>query len=236
MLLNSAVASIVFVSLAAFAQQTPPSPPAGSPQEKKNEKKEQSRRMLGVVPEFGVTDRKNAPPLTPNGKFRLFYKSALDPTEFALVGFEAGIAQANNSFPGYGQGAAGYGKRYGAAFANQASSGFFANFLYPTLLKQDPRYFRLREGSFKRRFGYALAQEFVGHKDDGGRTFNWPNTLGALSAGGISNAYYPPSDRGFWLTVNRSGISLLYGSLGNVASEFWPDIARKLHRKRADPP
>jgi hypothetical protein len=134
-----------------FAQQSleAPSPPKGSEQEKKIEKKEQSQRMLGVLPEFGVTNRQDAPPLTPKGKFRLFYKSAFDPMEFALTGLEAGISQAENSFPAYGQGASGYAKRYGAAFIDQVTSNFFTNFVYPTILKEDPRYFRLGGGTFR---------------------------------------------------------------------------------------
>jgi len=208
-----------------------PTTPDTSEREKKIEKKEQSRRLLGILPEFSVTDRKNAPPLTPSGKFRLFYKSAFDPAEFGIVGLQAAVSQAQNSFPAYGQGAEGYGKRYGAAFADQTTSTFFANFFYPTIFKHDPRYFRLGTGSTKHRFGYALAQEFVGHKDEGGRTFNWSNTLGALSSGGISNAYYPAADRGFGLTIDRAAISLMYGCLGGLGNEFWPDINRKLFRR-----
>jgi hypothetical protein len=99
-------------------------------------------------------------------------------------------------------------------------------------LKEDPRYFRLGEGTFKHRFGYVISQIIVAHQDKGGRTFNWSTTLGALSSGSISNAYYPQADRGFGLTMNRAGISLLYGSLGNLGSEFWPDIDHKLFHRR----
>jgi len=219
------------VSVPAQETSQTPAAPQDPGQEKKIEKKEQSRRMLGL-PQFTVTDRKNAPPLTPKGKFRLFYKSAFDPAEFVVVGLQAGISQAQNSFPAYGQGASGYSKRYGAAFADQATSTFFADFAYPTLFKQDPRYFRLGEGSFKHRFGYAVSQIVIAHKDKGGRTFNWSTTLGALSSGSISNAYYPAADRGFGLTMNRAGISLLYGSLGDLGSEFWPDIDHKLFHRR----
>jgi hypothetical protein len=166
----------------------------------------------------------------------MFYKTTFDPAEFVLVGLEAGISQAQNSFPEYGQGASGYGKRYGAAFADQVSSGFFSTFAYPTLLKEDPRYFRLGEGSIKHRFAYALTRVVVGHKDKGGRTFNWANVLGALSSGSISNAYYPQADRGFGLTMDRAGISLLYGSLGSLGSEFWPDIDRKLFHRHSKAP
>lgn len=200
-------------------------------QEKEIEKEEQSQRMLWLVPEFGVTSRHYAPALTAGGKFHLFAKSTFDPVEFATVGVQAGMSQAEDEFPAYGQGAAGYSKRYGAALADQVSSGFFANFFYPVLFKEDPRYFRLGEGSIKHRFAYSLVQEVICHTDKGGRAFNWSNALGALTAGSISNAYYPQSDRGFGLTMNRAGVSLLYGSLGGLVDEFYPDIAKRLFHK-----
>lgn len=210
---------------------TSASPPNAST-EREIEKQEQSQRVLGVLPQFSVTSRQNAPPLTAREKFHLFLKSSTDPFVFATVGFQAGLTQATNGFEDYGQGAAGYGKRYGAALADSTSSNFFANFAYPALLKDDPRYFRLGEGSFKHRLAYALAQEFVCHTDKGGRSFNFPNVLGAFTSGGISNLYYPPEDRGAGLTASRSAISLAYGSAGGLLSEFWPDIDRKLFHKK----
>ena len=230
-------AMMLFGSLAIGAQEPSqaPSPSKTGDKDQKTEKQEKSQRTLGVLPAFGVTNEKNARPLTPSGKFRLFYKAAFDPVEFVVVGAQAGISQAGDGFHAYGQGASGYGTRYGAAFGDQVSSNFFGNFVYPTLLKEDPRYFRLGEGSFKRRFGYALSQEFIAHKDQGGRTFHWSNTLGAISAGSISNAYYPAQDRGFSLTMSRAGIAMLYGSLGGLGSEFWPDIYRKVHHRHPKP-
>jgi len=204
----------------------------GADTEKEIQKKEQSQRILGVMPRFGVTSRQNAPPLTTGQKFRLFAKSSFDPYQYFAAGFQAGLSQAQNEFPGYGRGAAGYGKRYGASLADQVSSNFFANFVYPSLVKEDPRYFRLGEGSFRHRMFHSLAEEFVCHTDKGGRSFNWSNVLGAFSSGGLSNTYYPRSDRGFGLTMSRSAISLLYGSAGGLVDEFWPDIQRKfLHRR-----
>src|SRR5579884_1842855 len=146
-----------------------------SDQEKEIEKQEQSQRMLGVIPNFGTTSRHDAPPLSPGGKFHLFYKSAFDPVELSVVGLQAGLSQAEDEFPEYGQGAAGFGKRYGATLADEVSSGFFANFFYPVLFKEDPRYFRLGEGSIKHRLGYALLQEIDCHTDKGGRSFAWSN-------------------------------------------------------------
>ncbi|MGZ4814538.1 MAG: hypothetical protein ACXVZV_03965 [Terriglobales bacterium] len=221
----------VTITLACFGAQSSaagqPSSPSAS-QEQRIEKKEQSQRILGVVPQFGVTNRQNAPRLTPRGKFNLFVKSATDPFTFVAVGLQAGVSQANDEFPSYGQGAAGYAKRYGAALADNVSSGFFANFLYPVLLKDDPRYFRMGEGSVKHRIGYALRQVVVCHTDRGGRSMNLPNILGAFSTGALSNLYYPPESRGAGLTASRSAISLAYGSAGGLLSEFWPDTQKRL--------
>ena len=187
--------------------------------------------MLGVIPNFSTTNRHDAPPLSAGGKFRLFAKSAFDPVEFTVVGLQAAVSQAENEFPEYGQGAAGFGKRYGATMADQVSSGFFTNFFYPVLLKEDPRYFRLGEGSIKRRLGYALLQEVRARRDDGSRGVAWDNILGAFTSGGLSNAYYPAGDRGFGLTMSRSTISLAYGSLGGLVDEFYPDISHWLFHR-----
>jgi hypothetical protein len=209
--------------------QTPSS--TKSEQEKEIEKQEQSQRLLGVLPNFGTTSRHNAPPLTPGEKFHLFYKSAFDPVELSVVGLQAGVSQAEDEFPEYGQGAAGFGKRYGATLADEVSSGFFANYFYPVLLKEDPRYFRLGEGSVTHRLGYSLLQEVYCRTDAGGRSFAWSNVLGAFTAGGISNVYYPAAERGLGLTMSRSAISIGYGSLGGLVDEFYPDIAHWLFHR-----
>jgi hypothetical protein len=220
-------------------------------QEKRVERQEQSQRVMGVLPQFGVTSRQDAPPLSAHEKFHLFAKSAFDPVTIGVVGVQAALSQGENEFPAYGQGAAGYGKRFGAALADEISAGFWSNYAYPTLFKEDPRYFRLGEGGFGQRLGYSFKQEFVCHTDKGGRSFSFSNVLGAFTAGAISNAYYPgnslirtipatatsparpvyENDRGVELTMSRASIALGYGVLGGIFDEFWPDIHKKLFHK-----
>ena len=230
------------------------SPKTKSKEEQEIERKEQSQRVLGVVPFFGVTSRQNASPLTPREKFHLFYKSAFDPAAVSIVGVQAAISQAENEFPAYGQGAEGYGKRFGASLADEVSSGFWSNFFYPVLLKEDPRYFRLGQGSIKYRIYYAVKQEFVVRTDRGGRRFNFSNVLGAGTSGALSNLYYPgrtlirtipatpttpaipvyEDDRGVILTLSRSAIALGYGTIGGLFDEFWPDIHHVLFHRHKD--
>ena len=128
--------------------------------------------------------------------------------------------------------AAAYGQRYGVTLADEISSGFFSNFFYPVLFKADPRYFRLGEGTIKHRIVYALFQEVDGKRDNGRRGIDWENILGAFTAGGLSNVYYPPAERGVTLTMSRSAISIGYGSLGGVIDEFYPDISHWLSHRR----
>jgi hypothetical protein len=191
--------------------------------------------VLGVIPNFGTTSRDDEPPLSTKAKFRFFYKSAFDPVELSVVGLQAGFSQAEDEFPEYGQGAAGFGKRYGATLADEVSSGFFTNYFYPALLKEDPRYFRLGRGSIKHRLGSALLQVVDCHTDKGGHSIAWENVLGAFTAGGLSNAYYPRAERGFGLTMSRSAIAIGYGGLGGLVDEFYPDISHWLFHRHNKP-
>jgi hypothetical protein len=202
-------------------------------------RQEEKQRALGIVPLFGMTSVHDAPPLSSKQKFRLMARTMIDPFFFVSAGITAGLGQATNSFSQYGQGATGFAKRYGAAVADNADSNFFSNFVYPSIFKQDPRYFRLgEEATVKKRLGTAIEQEFVARKDSGGHTISYSNILGALTAGSISNVYYPSEDRGFGLTMSRAGTALGWGTLGDVLLEFWPDIDKKWfhrHENQASP-
>ena len=196
---------------------------------------EKKQKMLGIVPIPGVTNYHYAPALTPGQKFSLMILAYRTPFPYLSAGFQAGLSQAFNNFEGYGQGASGYGKRFGSALLDGFNSSFFSNYFYPVLFKQDPRYFRLGEGSKKRRLGYVIEQEFMTKRDsDRTQTFSYSNVLGALTSGSISNAYYPQEERGLGLTMSRTAVALGWGMVGNFVLEFWPDIVRH-YRKHPSP-
>ena len=195
-------------------------------------KKQEQQRILGVIPNFNTTDVQNAAPLTPGQKFRLAFRSAVDPFQFVAAGLDAGISQAQDSFPGYGQGAQGYAKRFGAAYADQFSSLFWGNAVFPTLLHEDPRYFRKGTGSFKGRLFYAISTTVRTKNDNGTWGPNYANVLGNVAAGGLSNLYYPSTDRGVGLTFQRAFTVTAEGAIGAVFVEFWPDISKRVFHKR----
>jgi hypothetical protein len=189
---------------------------------------EEHPRLFWILPTYTVADSKSARPLTTHGKWRLFVQDKTDPFTIGWVAFEAGIAQANNDPSGYGQGAAGYGKRFGAGLADETSGGFFGTFLFPSVLHQDPRYYRLRTGPFQNRLGHALIRPILAHKDSGGRAFNWSGILGSIAASGLSNAYYPEGDRGVGATFSRVAWSLPFSMIDQLVNEFGPDLEKKI--------
>ncbi|HEV3037352.1 MAG TPA: hypothetical protein VHA33_06165 [Candidatus Angelobacter sp.] len=191
-------------------------------------KSNSSERIFGIVPAYNITDARNAPPLTAEQKFGLFAKAALDPFPVAAYAVQAGVSQATDTHAGYGQGLGGYGKRFGAALLDGTSARFFGTYAFPSLLHQDPRYFRKGDGSAWSRVGYSLTRSFVTRADSGKRQPNWSNVFGKFTSAGLSNLYYPAEDRGGNLTLTRVAISLSYQTLGNFAIEFWPEIHRKL--------
>ena len=198
---------------------------------------EKKQKMLGIVPIPGVTNYHYAPALTKGQKFELMILTYGTPFPYLSAGFQAGLSQAFDNFEGYGQGASGYGKRFGSALLDGFNSGFFSNYFYPVIFKQDPRYFRLGEGSKKRRLGYVIEQEFVTKRDsDRTPVFSYSNVLGALTSGSISNAYYPQEERGFELTMSRTAVAIGWGMVGNFVLEFWPDITHhfRKHAKQGD--
>jgi hypothetical protein len=160
-------------------------------------------------------------------KFILFVEETFDPVTFLNAGFNAGISQAENNEPAFGQGATGYGKRFGANFVSQASSQFFKDFAYPAIFSEDPRYYRLGHGASGRRLLHAAEHAFVAHRENGRTMLNFSEWFGTTSAVVLSNLYYPDNRRGFAPAAQRVGYGVA-GDVGfDVLREFWPEIARK---------
>lgn len=192
----------------------------------------QGGRVLGFMPNrLTVEDPASRPPaLTTHQKFGIMAANTFDPFEFGIVAAVAGIGQARNNPKSWGQGWDAYGKRYAASFADQASWKFMAEAALPSLLKQDPRYFRMGQGSAGKRMGYAITRVLVTRTDSGHHTFNFSDIAGAGIATGISNAYYPGSERTVQENMSRWGFLLGEDALLNVLKEFWPDIRHHIFR------
>ena len=180
----------------------------------------EKQRLMGVIPNFYTSYIYDAAPLTWKQKFSLATRGTFDPVAMIGVGFAAAIEQANNSFPGYGQGAAGYSKRYAAKFVDGRSSDFLTHAVFPALFHQDPRYYYRGSGTVKTRLAHAVSSAFVTRSDSGRNVPNYSYLLGNMCAGALSNLYYPPGNRGARLVFTNTAIGLA-GRLGtNLLREF----------------
>jgi hypothetical protein len=188
-------------------------------------KEEEKQRVLGFVPNYYVSYVPDAASLNTKQKFELAWKTTVNPITFALTGAAAGFEQMQDQYGGYGQGAQGYGKRYGATYADVVTGNFIGAALLPSLFKQDPRYFYKGTGSKRSRILYALANSFITKGDNGKWQPNYSGLMGSFAAGGISNLYYPASDRGAGLTFENAAITIAAGSAANILQEF---LIRKL--------
>jgi len=181
---------------------------------------EEKQRLVGVIPNFFTSYIHDAAPLNWKQKFSLTARSAFDPVVYIGVAFGAGIEQATNAYSGYGQGAAGYRKRYAATFADGRISDFLTNALFPALLRQDPRYFYRGSGSFKSRLGHAVISVFVTRSDSGRAVPNSSYFLGDMCSAALSNLYYPKANRGGNLVFTNAAVGLA-GRVGmNLFREF----------------
>jgi hypothetical protein len=212
------------------SQSTPASPPQTAAEQLKLQEKQ---RIMGVMATFNTTQNQNALPLSPHQKFQLFIKSVTDPWPFALTAVVAGISQANDSFPEYGQGVQGYAKRYGASYTDYFTGNLFGNAILPSLLHEDPRYYQRGHGKIITRALWAAGSTGWCKRDNGTWGPNYSNIFGNLIGASFSNFYYPDDDRTVGGTIERGLTVTVEGAVGAELIEFWPDIARHYKQKKA---
>jgi hypothetical protein len=189
-------------------------------------------RILWTLPNFlTVEDAANIPPLTAGQKFKVVGRSLIDPSEFVLVGFVAGLGQASDSNPSYGQGAQGYAKRYGTSYADNAVENFMASAVLPSVLHQDPRYYQLGHGGFWRRVEHAVTRVVITRSDAGQTQFNYSEVFGAGMAAAISTySYHPESERSFGNVAGVWSTQIGWDVATYMVKEFWPDLRKKHHK------
>jgi len=220
------------------SQQTPPADKSQNAQDPKPPDKNQSGtsndRLFYALPNFLTLENVGqVPPLTVGQKFKVVTRGSFDYIQIPWYAALSGISQAENSEPGYGQGAQGYGKRFGAAFADGTIENYMTGAVLPSLLRQDPRFFQSSQGGFLHRTGYAVSRIFVTRTDSGHQQFNFSEIVGSAVSAAISTySYHPQGDRTLPNTASVWGTQVGYDTITIVVKEFWPDIRRKLSKKK----
>lgn len=237
----------VLLGASSFAQSSPPDAPSATktqsapPQDQKDKQQKggekengtSNDRLFYALPNFLTVESKNLPPLTTGQKFKVVARGSFDYIQIPWYAFLAGISQAEDSEPGYGQGAAGYGKRFGAYFADGTIENFMTGAVLPSIFKQDPRFYQSGKGGFTHRTGYAISRIFVTRADSGRSEFNVSEILGSAMSAAISTySYHPSGDRNLGNTASVWGSQVGYDTITLVVKEFWPDIRRKMSKKK----
>jgi hypothetical protein len=196
------------------------------------------RHILGVVPNYTAVNEpdKIYHPISAGEKFSLAAHDSFDPFNWVITGVYAAVYQAQNAYPQFGQGGQGYGKRYGATFADGAISTYMSEGVFPALLHEDPRFFRLGIGSKWKRAGYAFTRVLITRADSGATRFNTSEIAGNLGAAALGSLYYPSLNRTAAYTMDKFAVNVLSDAGFNVLREFWPDMRRKvLHKGDPEP-
>jgi Carboxypeptidase regulatory-like domain len=201
---------------------------------------QERQRLLGFIPNFYTSYIWNAAPMNVGQKFRLASRSIFDPVVFLTTGIGAGIEQATNGYASYGQGAAGYAKRYGADFGNEVTNRMLSSAIFPSFFHQDPRYFYKGIGSPPSRSFYAISRAVVTRGDDGDLQPNYSRLMGSFSSAAISNTYRGRKDRGIHLVASTGALHLASNAADNLLREFFfRTITSKLpgyQKKPSSPP
>jgi len=185
------------------------------------------KRVLWIIPNYRtfptLTDYK---PITPKEKFDIATDDSFDRGTLALAAAFAGVGQLTSSNPSFGQEQLGYSHYFATAYADLVIGNYMTEAVYPTLLHQDPRYFRRGTGSGWSRLGYAMGQIFWTHTDSGHTQFNYSEIVGNSTAVAISTAYYPEG-RNVSSALSQLGSQIGIDMAANVLKEFWPDFHQR---------
>lgn len=213
---------------------TPQAQPSPAPKDSQGGLEgKQTKRILGIVPNFrSVSVDVKLPPQSPKDKFKEGTQDAFDYSDFIYVAILAGVGQAENSYPEFHQGIAGYGRYYWHALADQVDEDYQTETIFPILLRQDPRFYTLGRGGFGKRALYAFSRLAITRNDHGNATFNGSEVVGAGAAAGISDLYYPSAERTWTKTGQRWVLNVGLDGATYVFQEFWPDLnSRFFHQK-----
>jgi hypothetical protein len=194
----------------------------------------QTKRILGIVPNFrSVSADEKIPPQSVKDKFITTSQDSFDYSAFIFAGLLAGVSQAENSYPEFRQGAAGYGRYYWHTFADQTVENYMVEFILPSALHQDSRYYTMGRGGLIKRTAYSFSRVLITRTDGGSETFNASEIVGAGAASGISSLYYPGAERTWTKVGQRWFTNVSLDGLTFVFKEFWPDVNNAIfHQKQ----
>jgi hypothetical protein len=186
------------------------------------------KRLFGVIPNYRADQTQAVyKPISTHEKFLIARSDSFDwPNYFLLVGYTLQSQIASDGFKHNG-GIAGFGEFYARGMADQVIGSYLTEAIMPSLLHEDPRFFRLGIGSIWHRAYYATSRVLVTRLDNGGSCFNSAEIVGNMGVIAVTTLYYPDG-RSTSEAAERYGMALANDAISNLLTEFWPDIKRRL--------
>ena len=184
--------------------------------------------LLCVVPVVAMAQ--TADSLDLGGKLRFHAESVYSPLSLAGSVAYAGVLQELDAPEEWGQGAGAYGKRFVSTVGCSAIHAALA-FGLDSTLHEDPRYFRSRSKGFWRRTAHALRGTILTRTDSGGETLSAWRLGSAYGSEFLSNLWYPNRLDTVRLGFLQGSLRMGFDVVGNLGSEFWPDLKRKILRR-----
>ena len=175
--------------------------------------------------------RSTSSAFTMKDKFHYYASETfLNPAAFTAPAFRAGLRMANPPTRGaytypddWRQGAEGFGKNLGDAFAERVST-HTARFIAGAITREDPRYFPSASHGVLARSLHAIGFTFVDRSDSGRLMPAISNFAGSAAGGAVGMAYLPPGFDNYSYGGRRAAIN--FGALagGNLFREFAPQV------------
>ena len=163
-------------------------------------------------------------------RFHLYEHTFIEPQSVIAPALGAAIDQGLNSPKEWGQGAAGFGTRFGSNYGREVIARTI-RFGVAATDHEDPRYVPSNRSGFGPRVKWAVLRTYFTSTDSGTPIPAFSRFAGAYGAAFISNAWYPKSQADAPHAVERGSVSLATSAGWNVFREFWPDLRNKLHHR-----
>jgi hypothetical protein len=179
----------------------------------------------------GLVAKKPYEPITGRQRVHWFVRSTAGPESVVAGVLSAGISTATDEPREYGPSWGGFGRRYGIRFTG-ISTGNAIEAGLGAIWGEDPRYDRAAEGPFGGRVWNAIKLTFVARYPDGHLAPAYARLIAVPGNNLLSNTWRAESETHAGDIAMRTMLGILGRMGANAFVEFWPDVHRRIFRRR----
>ena len=193
----------------------------------------QPKRILGVMPNYRAVSAGVRPePPTPREAFMVATRNSFDYSSFVFVGVTSLLAEGTDAHPQLGKGVPGFWGYYWRGYVDKTDGNYWVDFVVPTIVHQDERYYAMGQGPIMKRVVYAATRVVITPDYNGKNGFNTSEILGRGISQAISLSYYPSKTQTASGFASKYAYALSRDAITNVFREVWPDVNAHLSHHR----